>query len=44
MIEIEAKIKVESLAPTAGKLSEAGAKFECQLVQTDTFLTMLRIS
>ncbi len=36
-IEIEAKIKVGSLAPTAGKLSEVGAKFECQLVQTDTF-------
>ena len=36
-IEIEAKIRVESLAPTAEKLSEAGAKFECEIVQTDTF-------
>jgi adenylate cyclase class 2 len=36
-IEIEAKIKVESLEPTAGKLREAGAEFKCQLVQTDTY-------
>ena len=36
-IEIEAKVKVKSLEQTAGKLNEAGAKFECRLVQTDTF-------
>lgn len=37
MIEIEAKVKVESLTPTAGKLSELGAKFQCELVQNDTY-------
>lgn len=36
-LEIEAKVKVESLAPTTEKLSEAGAKFQCRIVQTDTY-------
>jgi adenylate cyclase class 2 len=36
-IEIEAKIKVDSLEPIAERLKEAGGKFEGELSQRDTY-------
>jgi len=43
-IEIEAKIKVESLEPIVERLREAGGKFESKLSQRDTYFNNTKSS